>query len=394
MYPRIYLAIDNCFASKRWTAPLEWMSVIKDMGLYHVEASADNECDPLYSTSEYLEDWVGEIKKGTEKTGVQVANLYSGHGTYSTLGLAHPDKRIREHIRDNWLKAMIDIAGGLNAGLGFFCHAFNQKILNNAGLFEEAKGELIRNLADLAHYAATRNVKYIGVEQMYTPHQIPWTIEGAIELLKRVNDISGKPFYLTIDVGHQSGQCKYLKPGKDNLVELIEDHSRDPEIPSGFWAGTPEAHALIKAAMKSTDISRREIQINIILEMVEKHHYLFASQKDCDPYEWLRKLGCYSPIIHLQQTDGYSSGHKPFTAEYNEKGIIDGEKVLQSIKESYESNTIDGIAPKCKELYLTIEVFSATADSPGMILKRLDESVRYWRRFIPVDGMLLNELSL
>ena len=394
MYPKIYLAIDNCFASKRWTAPLEWMSVIKDLGLYHVEASADNECDPLYSTSEYLNDWIEEIKKGTEKTGVQVANLYSGHGTYSTLGLAHPDKRIREHIRDKWLKVMIDIAGRLNAGLGFYCHAFNQKILNDAGLYEEAKSELIRDLADLALYAANRNVKYIGVEQMYTPHQIPWTIGGATELLKGVNDISGKPFYLTIDVGHQSGQCKFLKPEKDKIVELIENHSRVSEIPSEFWVGAPEAHALIQAAIKSTDISGREIQLNNILEMVEKHHYLFASHADCNPYEWLGKLGCYSPIIHLQQTDGYSSGHKPFTAEYNKNGIIEGEKVLQSIKESYEKNTTDRIAPKCKEIYLTIEVFSATADSPAVILQRLDESVRYWRRFVPVDGMLLNELSL
>ena len=49
MYPRIYLAIDNCFASKRWSTPADWMKVISDAGIYYVEASADNECDPLYS---------------------------------------------------------------------------------------------------------------------------------------------------------------------------------------------------------------------------------------------------------------------------------------------------------------------------------------------------------
>jgi len=31
-YPRIYLAIDNCFASKRWTTPAEWMDIAKEAG--------------------------------------------------------------------------------------------------------------------------------------------------------------------------------------------------------------------------------------------------------------------------------------------------------------------------------------------------------------------------
>lgn len=33
MYPKLYLAIDNCFASKRWTEPAEWADVIRDLGL-------------------------------------------------------------------------------------------------------------------------------------------------------------------------------------------------------------------------------------------------------------------------------------------------------------------------------------------------------------------------
>ena len=33
MYPKIYLAIDNCFASKRWTTPNQWAKVISDLGV-------------------------------------------------------------------------------------------------------------------------------------------------------------------------------------------------------------------------------------------------------------------------------------------------------------------------------------------------------------------------
>lgn len=61
-YPRVYLAIDNCFASKRWTEPAEWLGVIKDMGVRFVEASADNECAPLYGDADYLKGWQKQIK--------------------------------------------------------------------------------------------------------------------------------------------------------------------------------------------------------------------------------------------------------------------------------------------------------------------------------------------
>lgn len=60
-YPKIYLAIDNCFASKRWTKPEDWMKVISELGLNYIECSADNECDPLYSGTNYLRDWKEEV---------------------------------------------------------------------------------------------------------------------------------------------------------------------------------------------------------------------------------------------------------------------------------------------------------------------------------------------
>src|SRR5208283_4669039 len=122
--PRIHLAIDNCFASKRWTEPREWLDLCGSMGLKYVEASADTEADPLYMGSEYMEDWTAEVARCEQDSGVKVVNLYSGHGTYTTLGLAHHDRRVRDRIRDLWLRPMLAAAEKLHAGLGFFCHAF------------------------------------------------------------------------------------------------------------------------------------------------------------------------------------------------------------------------------------------------------------------------------
>ncbi|MBT3274192.1 MAG: hypothetical protein HN368_13625, partial [Spirochaetales bacterium] len=185
-YPRIHLAIDNCFASKRWTLPSEWMEVISSLRVKYIEASADTECDPLYMGPDYLRDWVEEVQVQSEKKGLRVVNLYSGHGSYSTLGLSHTDIRVRDRFHHEWLESLILIAERLTAGIGFFCHAFNDSALQNNAAYSEIIADLYNRFSDLAIFAAEHNNVIIGVEQMYTPHQIPWTINGSIAMIKEV----------------------------------------------------------------------------------------------------------------------------------------------------------------------------------------------------------------
>ena len=133
MYPRIYLAIDNVFAVKRWNDPKEWLSVIRDSGLQHIEASTDNECDPLFTTPEYIADWSNEVLREQKKQELRIVNFHTGYSTYRTIGLAHPDRRIRKRIVDHWFKRMIDLASRFQAGLGLHIHAFlraHSKILS------------------------------------------------------------------------------------------------------------------------------------------------------------------------------------------------------------------------------------------------------------------------
>lgn len=96
-----------------------------------------------------------------------------------------------------------------------------------------------------------------------------------------------------------------------------------------------------------------------ITREMDKAPHLFATEEDGDCFP-TRKLGCYSPIIHLQQTNGAQSIHLPFTEEENRKGIITAEKVLQALKESYDMPDEEGMPEKCQEIYLTLEIFSQT----------------------------------
>ncbi|MBE6574153.1 MAG: hypothetical protein E7652_07155 [Ruminococcaceae bacterium] len=383
--PKIYLAIDNCFGSKRWTEPIEWMNTIKDLGLYYVESSADTECDPLYMGDAYMKDWADKVNKGTEETGVKVANIYSGHGTYATLGLAHTDARVRDRFLNNWLKPMVDTANKIGSGFGFFCHAFSDSVLQNADRYAEFKENLINDLAELARYGKETGSGYLGVEQMYSPHQIPWTVDGAREMMSEIYKRSGAPMFITVDVGHQSGQRKFVRLSREDIA-LAHKKYLAGDFQPNLWLGTVKAFEVFENAKETT---------NEMLDMIEAemdaHSYMFAPYKDGDPYEWLRELGGYSPIVHLQQTNGTSSGHQPFTKECNEKGIITGEKVIAALKEAYAAEDAD-MPEKCNEIVLTLEMFTGTADINRAALKRLRETVEYWRQFIPRDGMNLSEL--
>lgn len=386
--PKIYLAIDNCFASKRWTKPADWASLIADIGISYVECSADTECDPLYMGKDYAKTWIDHTKEACAKAGVHVANLYSGHGTYSTLGLAHWDPDVRTRFRDRWIKPQADTARELGAGLGFFTHAFDNTVLQSPSLYRDTLAELIRNLADLAQYADTIGLCSIGVEQMYSPHQVPWTIDGAILLIREIYQIAKCPFYLTTDVGHMSGQRHFLKPTEETICTALELAKKNA-LNHRFWLGLDASRTLFDCAVHGEIDCHTAV--DQILTTAEQTPYLFAQETDGSPYCWLEKVGCYSPIVHLQQNDGKSSPHWPFDTAHNKDGIIHGKNVLESLYKSFMQQDDPTLPPKCSEVVLTLEPFISTAGDNYTEIKNLAASVEYWRQYIPRDGMHLSE---
>jgi sugar phosphate isomerase/epimerase len=372
LYPKIYLAIDNCFAYKRWTSPEEWCGLIAELGISYAEASADNELDPLFMGPEYLANWIKAVKQAEEQWGIRVANLYSGHSTYTTLGLTHTDPGVRRRMIDLWFKPMMTAAGELGAGLGFFAHAFPHKVLQNAFLYREAVEILEQELVELNQFAASCGCKDVGIEQMYSPHQYPWTIAQTKDLIRTVTEKSGFSFYFTEDVGHH--RKKFQKPDREKLKDISIGLKRET------WLGSDRAFALAERG-----------ELTALEAEIRNTTHLFAEQKDTDCYAWLSELGAYSPIIHLQQTDGQSSAHLPFTPERNAWGIIDGKKILLALKTAYDRPE-ERIPKRCEKIYITLELFTDTAAIMRDFMADIRESVSYWRYWIPQDGMYLDEL--
>ena len=383
--PKIFLAMDNSFATKRWTKPDEWARIICELGIRHVEASADTEADPFYCGFEYLSDWLGELRRASAMHGVRVDNFYTGYTTYRTLGLAHPDPRVRGRVVNDWLKVLARIAAQVPAGLGFYLHAFSESMLQDPGAYRSAARRLYDELAGVGRFAGQLGLVPIIVEQMYSPHQIPWTVEGTFEYLREVTGRSGYPAYVAVDTGHQTGQRKFLWPSSESVQRALAGEGSVP------YLGPDTAYALFAEAQGRSPALRVRAAEAIAAEM-NRYPHLFAAEKDCDLYRWLEELGCYAPILHLQQTNGGSSSHLPFTEANNEAGLVHPLKVLKAIARSYRREELPGLPPRSPNVYLTFEIFPHTTDRPRDLLPVLAESVRYWRQWVPEDGLALSAL--
>lgn len=92
-----------------------------------------------------------------------------------------------------------------------------------------------------------------------------------------------------------------------------------------------------------------------------------ASADDRDPYIWLERLGRFTQVVHLQQTDGAGDRHWPFTAELNERGIVDPGRVVELVAKF-----------RREEVELMLEPMFAFEAPDEQVVADLHESVAYW----------------
>lgn len=385
-YPKIYLVLDNCFAIKRWVKPQEWMKLAKELGFRYVQASTDNEIDPLFHPLNYIDGWFKEVKKLQEELDIKVVNFYTGYQTYRTVGLTHPNLESRRKLIDEWFKRIIPGIRDLGAkGLGMHMWAITQEVLQQPHVYMDTLDLLYDELAEIADYARQYGELQISYEQMYDPHLPPFTIQGAKEFITEIYSRKQSPSFVTIDVGHMGGQAKFLRPSQEEIYTAIRKNEKK------IWLGSNHAYQLFEQAIQGDRCEIGQIMDEILVDM-DRHRYLFSNKEDTDVYRWIEELGCYSPIFHLQQTNGITSTHAPFTPENNEKGIIRGDLVLEAIAKSYEKYAENPIEPTTDNIYLSFEIFAGNTETETEILEKLKYSIDYWRTFIPEDGLTVDSL--
>lgn len=387
-YPKIYLTLDNCFAIKRWTEPSQWMPLIKEIGFDSVQASFDNEMDFLYSPDWYIEKWFAQVEEQEKKTGISVDTFYTGYQTYRTAGLAHFDAQMADYLTEEWMKKAVKQLGkrGSHMGVSFF--AMTDDVLQDPVLYERKYQEVVKRFQDIGRCAVENGI-YFCSEAMYAPQQPSWTIEGTKKFLADCHREDGS-IYTTIDVGHMTGQSRFRRPSEAQIKKSIEQSARGDKYPP-FWMGAEHTINLWRKATE--DKENCEAYTAQIIADMKKYNYMFSdSEEDSSPYAWLRELACYSPIIHMQQTNGITASHAAFTKQNNENGIIEGKKVLEAIAEAYEQPEEPAMPPKADEIYLAFEIFGSNTEYSYEIVNKLRETAIYWKQFVPENGMELNIL--
>ncbi len=88
-----------------------------------------------------------------------------------------------------------------------------------------------------------------------------------------------------------------------------------------------------------------------------------------DPYEWLETLLPWTPVVHLQQTDGKADRHWPFSPAHAKDGIIDPQRVIEIVKDS-----------PLERVYLVFELLRGATDQ--QTINEHKWSVEAWTRWL------------
>lgn len=384
--PRIHLGIDNCFAIKRWTEPDDWGRVVKELGLKYVEAVPDLECEPMLTTDDYRKDWIDKTNRMRDELGVQVVMFYSNDSTYDSIGFSHPDERVRRCFVDQWFGKFTDMAAAIGSDIGYYVQATPENLLYSPDGRKEAYEHAKQCMIDVNRMAGEKGIKHVVLEQMYTPHQPPFSIQGMEDLMKEITARSEYPFYFTEDVGHH---CPlYIRPDRKKIESAVERYNQDGFISA--WLGSLEALDIFTESAKTGKLS--DASWEALEKDFDKNSDQFNLPKDTDCYSWLRRLGAWSPVVHMQQTDGTHSSHEAFLPANNAAGKIHPVKVLEALKECYDAPEIDGLPERCEDIYLIQELYLSTKDIGYQGVHKLKTSTDYLRKYIPEDGMKLSEL--
>lgn len=108
------------------------------------------------------------------------------------------------------------------------------------------------------------------------------------------------------------------------------------------------------------------------------HHDVTSDNPD--PYAWARAVPRVSPIIHIKQSMMDKSGHRPFTAEFNAKGAIQPEPLLEAFA---EGGAVDN------EICLELS-FKEREPNDRQVIAQIAESVAFWAPHIDSGAGDLN----
>jgi sugar phosphate isomerase/epimerase len=101
------------------------------------------------------------------------------------------------------------------------------------------------------------------------------------------------------------------------------------------------------------------------------HCCAYDLPKRGEPHEWLQRLLPWTPMVHLQQTDGRGDRHWPFSGEHEAAGIIYPRRIVEIARSS-----------PLPRVDLVLEVVHPPEAAPERIVDDLARSVEVWAKHL------------
>jgi sugar phosphate isomerase/epimerase len=177
---------------------------------------------------------------------------------------------------------------------------------------------------------------------------------------------------LTVKDYQDQNRCQFLKQNLFDSLTYITEVAKYNGLKYFLWEPTPLARELshtIEEAKQFYQKANENTSIPLLF-CLDTGHACARDTKgaDRDPYSWIIELGKYSPIIHLQQTDGKNDSHWPFTSEFNQQGIIKPNLLFDALKKSGVENVT-----------LILEINHVFEEDDQKVIDDWSESVKYWK---------------
>lgn len=188
------------FAINKYVEPEVWARLVaEEMGVKRVQLVAD--LLNVFLPEPYIQEQVERIQASTQRYGLEVTSTFTSAFT-RVNHFMHPDAAARQIWLD-WFKRFANASAALGAKstgshFGILTFADYEDTQRRDYLISEG----IRLWQELSWHCRELGMAYMTFEPMSIPREMANTVADTKELLERLNEGSGLPFKLCLDVGH------------------------------------------------------------------------------------------------------------------------------------------------------------------------------------------------
>ncbi len=325
----LQLGVNGAFCARRWEQPGSWMRLTKELGYPAHEFCADV-LDPFFSGDlPFQLDMARKTRAAAEEHGVTLTGIYTGAVTRRFHGLSHSDPIPRQRMVD-WVCDSMDLARAMGCD-------------RVGGRWDVIPLEVMEQGEHAYHTAIKRQQ----------------------EILRELAQI-----------GRDKG-----------LAALHVEQSCVPaEVP---WTLKQTEELLIEV---NRGQSGCPVYVTLDVGRVAGHHY-GLSGNELDHLEWLRRFAAWAETIHLQQTTPQASHHWPFTEEFNARGHIRLEPILEAIQVSHQAaheSWVSEVMPPVERTWLIADIIPGAMTNEATLLGHLKASAEYLKQYLPEGKLTLS----